>query len=174
MAFGVLSVRESVENCSEGREERASTCGMKRMVGNWLADVAGIAAIAGSGSTFWSDCDVVGMARVIASAELLTTDGSSTDSDSAVVLVFVVTDVEVRGLLLSPLPGIQPFSALCMEDVGAVANGCDTPVLALVAVAASVEPLAGTKLERVLVRPGEEVERVRTGGRAGGGVSERW
>lgn len=91
----------------------------------------------------------------------------SADSDSAALLLVLIV-VEVWGSLLRPLPGIQPLSPLSMVDVAV--DGCARSVPA---VAAVLEIEAGAAFARVLVRPGDEVERVRAGGRAGGAVSER-
>lgn len=92
--MGVLSVRDSAENWREGREDRASTCGMKRIVGSWSLAVVGNAGIAGSGSTCCSvDREGVGIVlafrlRVIA----------STVPSLVVVGSVESTEVEVFGL----------------------------------------------------------------------------
>lgn len=100
------------------------------------------------------------MARVIADPSMAAGAGaSSADSDSAGEMVVGIV-VAVRGSLLRPLRGIQPLSPLCIVDVAAAA-GWPRSVL------------AGAVMDRVFVRPGDDVERVRTGGGVGGGVSER-
>lgn len=148
------------------------------MVGCWSRAVVGSVGIAGSGSSCWSvDRDGVGIAlavrlRVIASVEEWVTVAGSADS---AVLVVVVVSVLVVGSQLTPLRGIQPFSALCIAEVGADGwpRSVPVPVLALVSVAASLAVLAVGADANVLVRPGDEVERVRAGGSDGGAVSER-
>jgi len=107
--------------------------------------------------------------RVISSAEERVAVVGSAESDSdATAVVWLVVEVEVEGLLLKPLRGIQPFSPLCIVDTG------PRSVAVPFAVAASLfDVLVEAGVDSVLVRPGDEVERVRAGGSAGGGVSER-
>jgi hypothetical protein len=113
MVLAFLSVREIAEKCSEGLEDRVSTCGMKRIVG--CVSLAGGALDEGMPAS--AEAPAPNGATTVAALALVMLAGLSLVSRCAACVSVLVRSI---ACLLSPLRpctvGTQPPSLLWIPD----------------------------------------------------------